>query len=179
MFCLYNWEMSEFDSEANSVDTGRLERWQNERPIIKWFERNARRKIVSAIRRDSKEGGRGKISPEKVLRQVGKSLIKLEVLNNGEGVIAQLEGRDSVSGAEFISQIIREPEAWVAKEVDKTTGRVYTQARVGINGSTSLTLNFEQLDPRYNPQIVDSHVLPEATATTFNLLVGAVTGKRK
>ena len=163
------------NESSGGTDISRLGRWQDERPRRKWFERNARKKIVSAIQRDLERDEESRVSPKDVLKRVERSLKKLGAQRDREGIIAQYEDRDGVS----VSQIVRKPEAWVAEEVDKKTGKAYTQARVGMDGSTSLTLNFEQLGPERNPQIVDSYLLPEATIVTFNLLVDAVTGKRK
>ena len=40
------------NESSGGTDISRLGRWQDERPRRKWFERNARKKIVSAIQRD-------------------------------------------------------------------------------------------------------------------------------
>lgn len=163
------------NESSGETDISRLGRWQNERPIIRLLERIARKKIVSAIQRDVARGEENRVNPENVLKRIKGSLKRLGVQGEKKGIIAQYESLDGMTA----SQIIREPEAWVAREVDKKTERAYTCAKIGTDGSTSLTLNFEQLGPERNPQIVDSHTLPEATTVTFNLLVDVVIKQSK
>jgi hypothetical protein len=161
------------------VNTESLRKWQNERPLRQYAERKARGLIVSAIIRDEQRSKSGaSLSRAEVLQRITASFNKLQQFNEQEGLVVSVQTADRVSHRQYAAQIVREPDAWVAQETG-LDGRIFTQARVGLDGSTTLTLDFRHLSEDRNPQIIVNPRLPEATAITFNLLVDAVTKARQ
>lgn len=147
----------------------RLNNWVNERkqnilPERFQPEANARRQIVTAMKKDLKVP----ISPEEVLVRMKKSILPLE----SRELPVEVEKRDTITGEIFKTCFRREGSAWVAEEV--RNGDIISQARISDSGRTELTLHF--IGPRYrernaNPDITVDSRFPSATVKVFDLLV--------
>lgn len=150
----------------------RLNRWRDERPFLRTFwEWNARRRIVNAMKNDLKNPDfRKSVQQTKSITQI------LENRLQGKNLLSK-DRVDSVTKEPFVVEVIKDTTGWVAQERKNDTNSIISQARIEANGNTFLTLNFQ--GPRYersnaNPGIFVDPRFPQATTKVFNFLAASV-----
>ena len=164
--------------EADSGLTIRLENWVNERPFWLVGQRKVRKDIANAITTDIlhpvSDPSESPARLVKYRRQVNdaltysfKKLIELPKDDNGL-VFQSPEQRDSVSKEPFHTEIIRESDAWVSREVG--THGIISEAKLYDDGKTTITLNyqgkrFEGQDA--NPNLITSNDHPTGAKVLF------------
>ncbi len=174
------------------LESGVLERWAGERLALRRtmaklpFEFNARWQIKNAIKRDLRRASPYGVLPTDIVGpMIEERLQRLEEkTKSGEPITTiSVQGKDTLTGDDFTTELIVERDA-ETKNIIKVTAQeignndhVISRSSIDLaSKTTSLTLDFP--GNRYasrdaNPRIHNAS-LPEASATTFNLLADYV-----
>lgn len=156
----------------------RLKNWVNERPIWLIGQRKVRKDVANAITTDVlhpvSSPSENPARLVKYRRQVNDALAysfgKLKKLpKDDNGLIIQSpEQKDSVSKESFHTEIIRESDAWVSREMG--THGVISEAKLYDDGNTVITLNYqgERIESQNaNPSLIFSADYPTGAKVLF------------
>lgn len=176
---LSSQDLDRFKAEYENLPV-RLGNWVGERPLVGAFsQNNARWQIAQLIKEDyyAIVDGRMPVHPQaQALKDTETSRKKIDTLiEDSEEDTKVYEREDAVTGEKY--QLILKKEssgAYTAEEVKE--GRVQTQARIRVGGSTDLTLDYhgDRFGIDNNPAILSEDLFPEAAVKVFNLLVSSV-----
>jgi hypothetical protein len=154
----------------------RLVNWRNERPwYSRFFQWNARRKIVNAIKRDMDNfASHKKLTKEQNLALVAKNISLLDRIKPGEiGSLFKLNKEDGER--KYYVEINRLASgSYSTGEYSLDTKKPYSFASVNSEGQFSLTLDFSYLKGDQNPQIKNNTNMPIAAGAVFNLLINSI-----
>lgn len=163
--------------EKNQAIEDKLDRWVELSPSIKGA-RKARQDIVNALKQDL--GDTLVFSPLNLAMVKARTKINIAILerrtNKGVNLIRTQHKEDS----QVFTEILKFGEEWIAREVREVNEgdpKVISEARIGPNGITKLTLDYdtpEYIEKNANPNFKEETRFPRAALTTFNLLVGYV-----
>lgn len=137
-----------------------------------WAEWNARRQIAQEIQRDIKtKGVYTRPTPDAIAQMA-------QIVDSHQNPVPH---NDSLTGDKFFHILRRDNDVLIAEERATpdtfSDSNLISQARIGPQGQTELTLSFtgERFQARdANPNIVHSTKYPNTTLKVFNTLAKAV-----
>ncbi len=164
--------------EAGSNLAIRLKNWVNERPLWLVGQRKVRKDVTNAVTTDILHPVSGPSeNPERLIKYRGQvnaalmySFEKLKELPKDDNglVFRSPEQKDSISKEPFHTEIIRESDVWVSREVG--THGVISEAKLYDDGRTTITLNYQgkRFDSQNaNPNLISSNNHPTGAKVLF------------
>ncbi len=156
----------------------RLKNWVNERPFWLVGQRKVRKDVANAVTTDIFHPVRSPSeNPARLIkyrRQVNDALAfsfeKLKELSKDDNdiVFQSPELQDSISKEPFHTEIIRESDAWISREV--CTYGIISEAKLYDDGRTTITLNYQgkRFDSQNaNPNLISSNDHPTGAKVLF------------